>query len=164
MSIRIVSRAKEAADGTGTTVDGYFDRIVKYIPAQVISFYTAAIIWLSDNTPSTGGANTNGNTAAAATVPATPAAASYTNLWIVFVLGLILTGLFMWKQTQEPNKPPAVKQIIVACLSFLVWAYATGGPFRSLSFWTATMAAIILAAYVLVIGLFDPKEDKPATS
>lgn len=140
MSIRIRSTALQAGGpGGGQPPDGYFDKIVKSIPSQVIGFYTAAIVAL-------GGA-------VGQTVAANKATAANPKLWIPFVLGLILTPLLTWKQTLEPNKPPAYIQIIVATISFVVWAFATGGPFTSLSFWDATIGAIVLGAYTLFLGV-----------
>ena len=163
MSLRIRTQATEASGGE--TVDTYLDRIVKYIPAQVVSFYTAAIVWLSGGNMAARGAGTTtaANTNAAANTSTAAAGAGNADwpLWAVFALGLLLTGLFMKKQTDEPGKPTAIKQVIIACVSFIVWAFATGGPFsRTLGDnWQPAYAAILLAAYVLVIGLYIPKED-----
>lgn len=137
MSIRIRSTALQGAPaGGGQPPDGYFDKIVKSIPSQVIGFYTAAIVAL-------GGA-------VGQKVDAT---AANPKLWIPFVLGLILTPLLTWKQTLEPNTPPAYTQIIIATVSFVIWAFATGGPFAGLSFWDATIGGIVLGAYTLVLGV-----------
>lgn len=139
MSIRIRSTALHAGGEGGTQPpDGYLDKIVKSIPSQVIGFYTAAIVAL-------GGAV--GQAAAGSQATPNP------KLWIPFVIGLILTPLLTWKQTHEPNKPPAYIQIVIATVSFVVWAFATGGPFAGLSFWDATIGGIVLGAYTLVLGV-----------
>jgi hypothetical protein len=140
MSIRIRSTALQAAgERGGQPADGYLDKIVKSIPSQVIAFYTAAIVAL-------GGA-------VGEPVAAGDATAGNPRLWIPYALGLILTPLLTWKQTHEPNKPPAYIQIIVATVSFVIWAFATGGPFASLSFWDPTIGSIVLGAYTLVLGV-----------
>lgn len=140
MSIRIRSTALEAAEvGGGQPVDGFFDKIVKSIPSQVIAFYTAAIVAL-------GGA-------VGQSVAASDATATNPKLWIPFALGLILTPLLTWKQTHEPGKPPAYIQIIVATVSFVIWAFATGGPFMSLGLWSKEIGGIVLGAYTLVLGV-----------
>jgi hypothetical protein len=134
MSIRVRSVAFQGSGpGGGVSADGYLDKIVKSVPSQVIAFYTAGIIWLG-GTPQ--GAN----------------AAPNPKLWLVFALGLILTPVLTWRQTQEPNKPPAYLQIVIATVSFIVWAFATGGPFQSLGIWDAGVATVVLAAYTLLIG------------
>jgi hypothetical protein len=140
MSIRIRSTSLQATTPDGSTVtrsaDGYLDKIVKSIPSQVIGFYTGAIVALGGPV---------------GTVPDTSKAAN-PKLWIPFVLGLIFTPLLTYKQTHEPNKPPAYTQIIIATVSFVVWAFATGGPFASLSFWDPTMAGIVIGGYTLILG------------
>ena len=133
MSIRVNSTAYHGTGGP--SADGYLDKIVKSIPSQVIAFYTAAIVWLGGTSTTSGAAVKN------------------PKLWIAFVLGLILTPLLTWRQTAEPNKPPAYLQIAIATVSFVVWSFATGGPFASLSFWDAGIATVVLAAYTIVIGL-----------
>ena len=134
MSIRVRSEAYQGTGGSAS-VDGYLDKIVKSIPSQVIAFYTAAIVWLG-GTPTSGGTTT-----------------SNPKLWIAFVIGLILTPLLTWRQTTESNKPPAYLQIAIATISFVVWSFATGGPFASLSFWDAGIATVVLAAYTIAIGV-----------
>jgi hypothetical protein len=136
MSIRVRSTALQSGgQGGGTPADGYFDKIVKSIPSQVIAFYTAAIVWL-------GGAP----------LPSTSNTPN-PKLWIAFVVGLILTPILTWHQTKEEGKPPAYVQIGVATLSFVVWAFASGGPFASLGFWDTGTATVVLAAYTIVLGV-----------
>lgn len=138
MSIRIRSTALHAGgDGGSQPPDGYLDKIVKSIPSQVIGFYTAAIVALG------------GAVGQAATATNSPSP----KLWIPFVIGLIMTPLLTWKQTHDPSKPPAYVQIIIATISFVVWAFATGGPFAGLGFWDATIGGIVLGAYTLVLGV-----------
>ena len=145
---------------TRTTADGYLDRIVKYIPSQVITFYTAAIVWMTNP-----GAQTAGEPAAAgaATVPP-PGAASGPELWVAFALGLGLTVFLTYWQTREPGKPPATLQIVISSLAFVVWAYATGGPFVGTGFWKPGWAATVLAVFVIVIGTIAPKEPAPSAA
>lgn len=153
-----VARGGEKPATARTTADGYLDRIVKYIPSQVITFYTAAIVWIA--TPD---APTAGQPAAsgAATVPP-PGAANGPELWIAFALGLGLTVFLTYWQTREPGKPPAALQISVSSLAFVVWAYATGGPFTHTGFWKPGWAAVVLGLFVIVIGTIAPKESAPS--
>jgi hypothetical protein len=149
MSIRIRSTSLQATDGGGASADGYLDKIVKSIPSQVIAFYTAALVWLQ----STGTqAATAGNTQASAAGARASANAANPKLWIPFALGFMLTPLLTYRQTHEPNKAPAYRQIIIATVSFIVWAFATGGPFQTMGFWSAGVATVVLAAYTLALG------------
>ena len=133
MSIRIRSVALTGTGPAGgASADSCLDKIVKSIPSQVIPFYTAAITWLG-GVPQAG-------------APPNP------KLWIAFVVGLLVTPLLTWRQTHEPGKPPAYLQIGIATVSFVIWAFATGGPFATLDFWSAGVATTVLAAYTLIIG------------
>lgn len=164
MGLRVVPEKKKLQVGgpeaggpraatTRTTADGYFDRIVKYIPSQVITFYTAAIVWMTNpSAPTTG----QPPAAGAATVPS--ASATGPELWLVFVAGLGLTLFLTYWQTREADKPPAVIQISISSLAFIVWAYATGGPFVGTGFWKPGWAAIVLALFVIIIGTISPGE------
>lgn len=137
-----------------TTADGYLDRIVKYIPSQVITFYTAAIVWMAAPDASAPGQPA---AAGAATVPPTSEAAG-TELWAAFALGLGLTVFLTYWQTREAGKPPATLQIGISTLAFFVWAYATGGPFTHTGYWKPGWAATALGVFVIVIGTIAPKE------
>lgn len=136
MSIRVRSTSLHGGGpGGGASPDGYLDKIVKSIPSQVIAFYTAAIVWLGGQPlPST--SNTPNP-----------------KLWLAFAVGLILTPILMWHQTKESGKPPAYIQIGVATGSFIVWAFASGGPFASLGFWDTGIATVVLAAYTILLGV-----------
>ncbi|MGZ5434539.1 MAG: hypothetical protein ACXWID_00105 [Pyrinomonadaceae bacterium] len=150
MSIRIRSTSLQAAgEGGGVPADGYLDKIVKSIPSQVIAFYTAALVWLQS--PGTQAASP-GNAQASAAGASAPASASNPKLWIAFALGVVLSAFLTYRQTHEANKPPAYRQIIIATVSFVIWAFATGGPFQTLSFWSAGVATLVLAAYTLALG------------
>ncbi len=144
MSIRIRSTALQSTAGTSIPADGFLDKIVKSIPSQVIAFYTAALVFLAEPAAAAG-------SAAASTAGAQSGANP--KLWLPFVLGLVLTPILTWRQTHDPTKPVAYTQIIVATISFVVWAFATGGPFQSFDFWSQGVAAVVLAAYTVVLGV-----------
>ena len=88
--------------------DKAIGRLVKYIPAEIISGYTL-LSGLVD------GASQHSSLR----VPAA---------WGIFVLGLILTPLYLWK-TYHPTGVQRW-QLLISTISFAVWAYALGGPFK----------------------------------
>jgi hypothetical protein len=176
MGLRIVPPKKKELQAGGpktpsaqTTSDGYLDRIVKYIPSQVMTFYTAAMVWITNpNSLTSGGqpatTNANANVQAALTNAGANASATAAGIgpWIVFVLGLGLTIFLTYWQTREVGKPPAYQQIGISTIAFVVWAYALGQPFASIpNFWKPGWAAIVLAVFVIVIGKIVPKEEPP---
>jgi hypothetical protein len=122
-------------------VDTFFDRVVKYIPADIVSawvFVTAAIKGAPDDTPKN------------------------IVLWVAFVLGIVLTSLWTLRQTREPKLRPAVTQAVVSTIAFAVWVFALGGPFESLTFYRPLYGSLLLVLYTLLAGLIVPR-DRPAS-
>jgi hypothetical protein len=136
MSRRIVSVSLQAR-GTGRDVDTYFDRVVKYIPADVVSawvFVSATINGSPEDTPKA------------------------TLFWIAFACGLVLTALWTKKHTSEPGRPVAFTQIAISTIAFGVWVFALGGPFTSMDFYKPVYGSLLLVFYTLVVALVIPKE------
>jgi hypothetical protein len=136
MGRRIVS--KRLDDGTSKdSVDGYQDRLLKYIPADINAAWLAL----------------TGIIKSAASVPQT------TVLWILFGILLVLTPIWVWKQTSESKKPnAAVTQIVISTGAFFVWVFALGDPFTSLSFYQPVYGSILLILYTLVVAKIIPTE------
>jgi hypothetical protein len=120
--------------GTADT-NTYFDRVLKYIPADVV----AAWIFISG---------------VIATATAGP---TETVLWIVFVIVTILTALWTWRQT-EPELGPATTQIVIATIAFVVWVFALGGPFQALPFYQPWIGSVVLVLFTLAVGAIEPRE------
>ena len=114
--------------------DTYFDKVVKYIPADIVGAWIAV----------------SGLVASAANVP------QVRILWIAFFFGLVLTALWTLKQTSEPGKPPAWVQVAISTGAFGVWVAALGPPFNSLGF-QPLYGSLLLIAYTLVVALINPK-------
>jgi hypothetical protein len=120
------------------SVDTYFDRVVKYIPADVVAAWVAV-----------GGI---------VKTMANPTAV----LWVAFVVGVILAAAWTWKQTQIPGAatsappPTPYKQILIAAAAFVVWAIAIGPPFDKLPHYDPVYGSLLLIGFTLAVGLFDP--------
>lgn len=137
MSRRIVTRQLESTRG-GAQVDTYFDKVIKYIPADVVAAWTVV----------SGLVASAGDAVPKATV-----------LWLAYAFGILMTALWTWKQTQEKNKPLAKTQIAIATVAFAIWVAALGGPF---DFWLAYQhlyGSLLLVAYTLAVGLIAPPEN-----
>src|SRR4051812_43369270 len=104
MARRIISRELDAVGGT--PIDGYFDRVIKYIPSDVVGAWVA----VTGIIPSAGQDANSG-----------------TILWAAFGFGVVITALWVWRQTQAPNRPIAYTQIAMATVAFVVWVFALGG-------------------------------------
>lgn len=135
MGRRIVT--KQLQSGTSKeAVDGYQDRLVKYIPADINAAWLAL----------------TGIVKSATTIPQS------TVMWILFGILLVLTPIWTWKQTYEPKKPLARTQIIISTGAFFVWVFALGAPFTSLSFYQPVYGSILLILYTLIVANILPQE------
>ncbi len=135
MGRRIVSSQLQVAKGT--KVDTYFDRIVKYIPADIISAWVAVTGLISGRDD----------------IPVNAI------LWIAFIVGIIVTAFWILRETSEPPGKPALTQTSISTGAFVVWVFALGGPFSTLAFYKPVYGSLILILFTLVVGLINPPED-----
>jgi hypothetical protein len=143
MSRRIITEARQA--GGASQVDTYFDRVIKYIPADIVAAWTAVLGML--------GANTDTTTRNAVNVPNRGLV-----LWIAFVFGAVVTFVWTLRQTKEPGAVPARTQSSVATGAFAVWVYALGEPFVTTGWHNAVIGSLLLIGYTLLVGLILPPE------
>jgi hypothetical protein len=133
MSRRIVTAQHEAAVAAAPKLDSYFDRVIKYIPADVVAAWVTV----------------RGLVASAQNVP------KDTILWIAAAVGLVFTALWTYKNTKVEGAPPATTQIAVATAAFAVWVIALGNPPVT---WNPLYGSLLLIAFTLFSGLIVPKE------
>lgn len=133
MPRRVMSTQLQAAGGN--TVDTYFDKVVKYVPADVISAWTAA------------------SSLIATTAPGQRA----TLLWVAFACGVVITAAWTWRQTKVPGLAPALRQVAIATGAFAVWVYALGGPFAlAPPFpYSPVHGSLALIGYTFLAGFVD---------
>jgi hypothetical protein len=113
------------------SVDGYFDKVVKYIPSDVVAGWVAV----------------------SALVRSAQDVNKHDLMWIVFGVGVVLAGAWTWKQTSVKEQPVAWKQIAISTIAFIVWAVALGPPFEN---FPPVVGPLLLVGYTLAVGLFDP--------
>jgi len=133
MSRRINTLSLHAAGGGGVTGDSYSDRIVKFVPGDVVAGWLAI-------------------TSAIKSAAQPP---SERTLWIIFSVGLFFAAAWTWRKTSEVGKKPAYIQTAVSTVAFGVWAYATGG---ALPQWPGALyqpltATLMLVGFSLLSGL-----------
>ncbi len=136
MSRRIVSRQLQSTR-SAMQVDTYFDKVIKFIPADVVAAWTVV----------TGLIASAGEQVPKASL-----------LWIAYVFGIVITALWTWRQTQVKGAPIAKTQIAISTLAFAIWVSALGGPFESLPAYQRLYGALLLIAYTLIVGLVIPPE------
>lgn len=137
MGRRIVSDQLEAQTET-SKIDDYFSKLLKYIPTEIVGGWIAI----------------TGLIKSASGIPTTVI------LWILFIIFIVITAAYILRQTSEPKKPPAVKQTTISTLAFVVWVFALGEPFSSLSFYNPVYGSMLLILYNLIIPLVNPVETK----
>jgi hypothetical protein len=116
--------------------DKYLDRVIKYIPSEIVGAWIAL----------------TGIIASAAAGPTTVV------LWVVFAIGVILTPIYIWRQTSEPGKKAAITQIVISACAFIVWVFALGGPFAGLGFYQPWLGSVVLIVFTLIVGAVIPPE------
>lgn len=134
---RIVTEKLEAS-GVTPSVDTYFDKIVKYIPIEIVSAWIAV----------------------KGIVQAASLGSKQIVLWVCFGISIVFTVLFMLKQTAVPGKKPATTQTLVATGAFVVWVFALGEPFATLLgvAQQSLYGSLLLIFYTLGVGLITPSE------
>lgn len=136
MGRRIITSQLEAK-GQEVKIDGYFDKLLKYIPTEIVGGWIAitGVIKSASNIPNN------------------------TILWILLVIFTGLTAVYILKQTFAPKKPLAIKQTSISTIAFIVWVFALGEPFESLSFYNPVYGSVLLILFNLTIPLVNPDED-----
>ena len=114
-------------------VDQYSDKLVKYIPADVIAAWLAA----------------KGMILTAAEVPTS------TILWTSFSVGVVLTFFWTLRQTNIKGYKPAYTQSLIATAAFVIWVMAMGQPFEL----STLYSSLLLILFSLVVPLINPPEN-----
>lgn len=125
------SASKLPADATyPVTKDGYFDRLFKYIPAELVAGYIFVLGVVKQ---------------------LTEAGEIRVFQWSLFVVFCILTPLYLWR-IQKVKK---LQQHIISLLSFIVWVFALGGPFTLCNWYNPIYGSILLPVFTLVVAIWE---------
>ena len=126
--------------------DGYLERMVKYVPAEIIAFSMVINAILEQAMKS------GGDRAAMAGVPVPVIAA------VALVVACLLTPLFCWYVRQDGDA--WITNAVVSTIALPFWAYLMGAvafaPFHD-----GNLAAILVMSFTVVSGLVPPRADKP---
>lgn len=115
------------------TSDGYFDRLFKYIPAELVAGYIFVLGVVKQLTE--------------------PGEVILFQ-WLLFVIFCILTPLYLWRL----QKVTKLQQHIISILSFIVWVFALGGPFESCGWYNPVYGAILLPVFTLVVAIIEAEK------
>ena len=128
------------------TDDGYFKKVVKYIPAEIIAAYTFAMGLIT------------AKTCVDENVSLFP--------WIFFIL-LIFTPIYMYISVIDnpaiidpiKKKKQAIFHAVIALIAFALWAYALGDLpmicYIGESAYKAVVGSLLLAAFSLIVPLLE---------
>ncbi len=145
MAREIISRKDiETLKGTGTekrnggtvargTADLYVDRLIKYIPAEAVACYVfvSGVIARLER-----------------------AGVRHVIGWSVLVLFCVLTGWYLWR-VQKVRK---VQQLAISVLSFIVWAFALGGPFTFFPWYDPLYGEILLPLFTFTAAIWSAEK------
>jgi hypothetical protein len=114
------------------TGDTYLERVVKYVPAEVVTVFVfvKGLIEQQQNLNEL-----------------------KVIYWIVFFIFLVLTPLYSWKVLHITK----VSQLIISTGAFFVWVLAMGHPFTFLDWYNPIIGAVLLPIYTLVIAIIEPE-------
>jgi hypothetical protein len=126
--------------------DGYLERMVKYVPAEIIAF-SMLINAILEQAMKTGGEN-----AAMAGIPVPVIATG------ALIIGCILTPLFCWYVRQDGDA--WITNAVVSTIALPFWAYLMG-VVAFANHHDGNLAAILLISFTVVSGLVAPWPDKP---
>ena len=129
------ARGNEQAAGVqpiNMSKDGYFNRLLKYIPTEIVGLYLTLnnIINIQEK-----------NTQAWMS-------------WFIFAICLIFIPLYLNRVLKVKKKI----QILISSISFVVWAYALGGPFATCGLFNNLFAALLLPIYTVLISIIKPEQ------
>jgi len=130
----VVAGAGGTSPPAADRADGYLDRLVKYVPADVIAFYLAVQAGIA-NLP-------EGQKPLAA--------------WAVFLFFLFGTAVWLRKAGVHHRT-----QLLLSCAAFAVWVLATGGGPLAWSEGGKALAAawgpIVVPIFTFAAALVEPK-------
>jgi hypothetical protein len=117
---------------TETPPDSYSDRLVRFVPAEVLAFFVpAAANWSDDETA----------------------------LIVILITGLLATPLYLWVRGRD-NQPVTWWFYILATIAFFAWAAGTSGATSELLGMSERAGTLALALAAFLIPLLDEVLDK----
>jgi len=125
--------AAKATTSTEKKTTTYSERLVKYIPAEVLAGYIFAGSLISSINSPTGRV-----------------------IYLVVLIVLCLIAIPIQYQKLIERGKRARKHMFISELAFLAWAYGIGGPFAVLGWHHPAMAGLILVAFTFLAPWFEP--------
>ena len=115
------------------TKDGYFDRLFKYIPAEIVAAYIFVLGVVKQLT----------NAGEVKIVH-----------WSLLILFSFLTPLYLWRV----QKVLKLQQHIISILAFIIWVFALGGPFALCTWYNPVYGALLLPVFTLIAAIIEAEK------
>lgn len=128
---------------TPAPVKEYVDRLVKLVPAEVVSLYLAGKAGIQARFPS-------GGTTAAGMI-------SQNAFWIGWTLFCLFAVIVLraWVTSDSArNVKPEWKAVWIAAASFIVWVYSMGDVFALHGIWEPLLAMLLVLAWTFAAPIF----------
>ena len=113
--------------------DTYQDRLLKYIPSEILALYVTLDTGLRTSTETT---------------------VDFGHLfiyWFVFIILTFITPLYL-KRIAKVTK---LSQLTISTIAFILWIFALGGPFNYLSWYEPMYGGILLSIYTLLVATIE---------
>jgi len=110
--------------------DGYFDRLFKYIPAELVAGYIFVLGVINQLTDT--------------------AKVKFLH-WALFIVFCILTPLYL-RRLQKVRK---IQQHLISVVSFIVWCFALGGPFALYGWYNPVYGEVLLPVFTLIVAIWE---------
>jgi len=135
MTRKIITEKDVQATGIRTTEaagptepDGYLDRLLKYIPAEMVALWISLYGIASS---------------ASADIPFDII------IWLIFLGILVITPLYLYR-LQKVNDS---FQLTLSTIAFAVWVFALGGPFALFDWYNIVYGALLLPFVTVLIPI-----------
>jgi hypothetical protein len=127
---RITTPAKGRRGGATDDFDSYLDRLVKMIPAEVVSLYLVGVGF----------------------VPKTDAAVL--TIWAALCLVGLLALRTYGTAPPSSGKSPQPGAIAISAIAFTVWVYTLGGPFEAFGLHVPYIGSLLVLAMTFFAPIF----------
>ena len=129
--------APRAGEATPAPEDRYKDRLLKYIPGEVVTLYLTL-------------------TALQGTATGLPDWLG----WAIFAVGLVGTWFYLHIIIGVQDRT----QLFISTLSFAVWVFALGGPFKDLAWYKPVYGGLLLPVFTFFVAGIPTAPQPPSAN
>lgn len=116
----------------GSTIAKYAERLLKLIPAEVVGLYLAGAGFAERIT------------------------VLYW-IWAVFCLFAVFAVRFWGMKASSDSRQPVA--ITVACISYVIWIYAIGGPFEASNIYVPEVGSLLVLGWTFFVPMIYTGQD-----